>query len=160
MATITAPSHRRISSIRPNLTSSASVSDNTSTSPHTPVRAISAQYGSPTALRAEDECVVLDIGSRYLRCGFAGEAAPRAVLGYGPEEQRRVGDYRRWAVGYDADWRKRPQGKQWGESHELWRPDVRGLDLGLVADKLERAIREAFTKFVGHPPGMLNGSSS
>jgi hypothetical protein len=28
----------------------------------------------------------------------------------------------------------------------LWQYDVREVDLGLVGDKLERALREAFTK--------------
>ena len=37
----------------------------------------------------------------------------------------------------------------WGEGYELWKPDLRGLDMGLVGDKLDRAIREAFTKSVG-----------
>ena len=34
----------------------------------------------------------------------------------------------------------------WGADHELWRMDVRGLDMGLVGDKIERAVREAITK--------------
>jgi hypothetical protein len=34
----------------------------------------------------------------------------------------------------------------WGKDHELWQYDVRGVDLGLVGDKIERALREAFTK--------------
>jgi hypothetical protein len=92
---------------------------------------------------------VIELGARYFRAGFAGDAVPKAVLDYGPEEQRRAGDYRRWDVGYEKEWRKRIQGREWGESYELWRPDLRGLDLGLIGDKIDRALREAFTKSVG-----------
>lgn len=54
-------------------------------------------------------------------------------------------------VGYDKSWRERANtGRGWGEEHELWRIDTRGLDLGLVGDKVERAMREAITKFVLH----------
>ena len=42
--------------------------------------------------------------------------------------------------------RKRQRIARWGEDHELWRMDVRGLDMGLVGDKIERAVREAITK--------------
>lgn len=42
--------------------------------------------------------------------------------------------------------RKRRRVDCWGDDHELWRMDVRGLDTGLVGDKIERAVREAVTK--------------
>ena len=42
--------------------------------------------------------------------------------------------------------RKRQRIDLWGEDHELWRMDVRGLDMGLVGDKIERAVRQAITK--------------
>ena len=90
--------------------------------------------------------MVIELGSRYLRAGFAGDAVPKAVIDFGPEERRRAGDYRKWETGYDKNWRKRIQGKEWGESHELWKLDLRTVDLGLVGDKIERAIREAFNK--------------
>jgi hypothetical protein len=89
------------------------------------------------------------LGARYLRAGFAGDAVPKAVLDFGPEEQRRAGDLRRWETDYDGSRQKNIYDKSWGESYELWRPDLRGLDLGLVGDKIERAIREAYTKSVG-----------
>jgi hypothetical protein len=73
------------------------------------------------------------------------------VIGFGPEEQRRAGDYRKWQVGHDADWRMRAQGRDWGEAHELWKLDLRGINLGLVGDKIERALREAFTKYIIEP---------
>ena len=65
---------------------------------------------------------------------------------FGPEESRRVGDYRRWMPGFGERKRKRQRFDVWGDDHELWRMDVRGLDMGLVGDKIERAVREAVTK--------------
>jgi actin-related protein len=97
-------------------------------------------------LRAEEDYVVIEIGSRFLRAGFAGDAFPKAVIEFGLEQQRRAGDYRRWQAGYESDWRKRFRGRRWGESYELWKLDLRDADLGLVGDKIERALREAFTK--------------
>jgi hypothetical protein len=73
---------------------------------------------------------------------------PKAVVDFGPEEQRRAGDYRKWQTGYEKEWRMRVQGKEWGEAYELWKMDLRNVDLGLVGDKIERAAREAFTKSV------------
>jgi hypothetical protein len=144
MASTSGPTHRSVANIRPQ----ASATTGSPASPHTPIRTISSTYGSPSALRAEEDCVVIELGSRHLRAGFSGDATPRAVLNFGPEEQRRPGDSRRWAPDYDKHWRGRMQGRGWGEAHELWRADFRGLDLDLVGDKIERAIREAFTKSV------------
>lgn len=75
---------------------------------------------------------------------------PKAVIGFGPDTQRRAGDYRQWQLGHEADWRQRVSGKAWGEEHELWKPDLRHVDLGLVGDRIERAMREAVTKYVAH----------
>lgn len=136
--------HRNVASIR----SPPSNNPAAPTSPHTPLRNISSAFGSPSALRAEEETVIIELGSRYLRAGFAGDALPKAVINFGPEEQRRAGDYRRWGVDYDKSAGKNLQGKSWGEAWELWTLDVRGLDLGLVGDKLDRAVRDAFTKSV------------
>lgn len=144
MSSTSGPAHRNVASIRPQPgANSASPS-----SPHTPLRTISSAYGSPSALRAEEDCVVVELGSRYLKAGFAGDAIPKAVLDFGPEQQRRPGDYRRWEVDYDKSWRSRIKGNRWGEAYELWDLDLRDVDLGLVEDKIERALREAFTKSV------------
>ncbi|KAJ9643421.1 hypothetical protein H2199_004100 [Coniosporium tulheliwenetii] len=124
-------------------------------SPHTPVgqRSLSSIYGSPSSsYRSDDDTVVLEIGARYLRAGFAGESSPRCILNFGPDEQRRVGDYRQWDPEYSRKRRKRKKGQEWGQEHELWRMDLRDLDLGLVTDKLERAVRE-----VQHKHVMLDG---
>lgn len=132
------PSHRNVASIRPPPLSS----------PHTPTRNISASFGSPSTLRAEEDVLIIELGARYLRAGFACDSSPKAVVDFGPETQRRPGDYRRWDLGYDKLWRDRLSGKRWGEAYELWRPDLRELNLGLVGDRVERAMREVFTQSV------------
>jgi actin-related protein len=141
MSAPSGPAHRSVANIR----SPASGNPGAPASPHTPVRTISSTFGSPSSLRAEEDIVILELGSRYLRAGFAGDAVPKAAIDFGPEEQRRAGDYSRWEVGFV---RGRREEKSWGEAHELWRPDLRGLDLGLVGDKIDRAVRDAFTKSV------------
>lgn len=84
----------------------------------------------------------MQLGSRFIRAGFAGEAAPKATLECGPNEQRRAGDYRQWT----EDVRSQEQTHSWAAEREIWRQDLRDVDLGLVQDKLERTLREAFTK--------------
>jgi hypothetical protein len=137
--------HRAVSGLR----SPTSTHPGAPAAPSTPTRNISSAFGSPSALRAEEDVVILEIGSRYLRAGLAGDSIPKAVIDFGPDEQKRAGDYRRWEIDYKKSWRERAQGQTWGEAHELWRPDLRGLDLGLVGDKIDRAVREVFTKLVG-----------
>lgn len=137
--------HRAVSGLR----SPTSALPGAPAAPSTPTRNISSAFGSPSALRAEEDVVILEIGSRYLRAGLAGDSVPKAVVEFGPDEQKRAGDYRRWEIDYKKSWRERAQGKTWGEPYELWRPDLRGLDLGLVGDKIDRAVREVFTKLVG-----------
>ena len=133
---------------RPSATATAS-SITQATSPHTPLtRSISASlYGSPSAaFRVDDvNLVIFEIGSRFLRVGFAGESAPRHVLSYSPEQQRRVGDYRPYAMGYDSRQRRRKTGEDWAYEYELWQPDVRNQDLNLLGDRMERLIREIET---------------
>ncbi|KAI9764445.1 MAG: hypothetical protein M1840_008468 [Geoglossum simile] len=119
-------------------------------SPHTPKRAISttSAFSSPAGTRDHDESMVFEFGSRFFRAGFSNETAPRCVLGYGPDEQRRVGDYRKWTECYESNWGKRKRGRDWGEAHELWRMDLRGVDLGLIGDKIERVVRDAYQKYL------------
>ncbi len=118
--------------------------------PSTPLRPIPSNFGSPSSLRAEEDLIVVEFGTRKLHVGFAGDAVPRGSIWFGPEQQRRVGDFRAWQTDYPNDWRKRAgaSGSQWGRDHELWQSDVRQVDLGLVSDKIERALREAYTKYV------------
>ncbi|MCJ1408756.1 hypothetical protein MMC19_002832 [Ptychographa xylographoides] len=37
---------------------------------------------------------------------------------------------------------------EWSQAHELYQPDIRTLDLGLFEDKLERAVRTAYTEYL------------
>ena len=132
------------SSIRPGL----SHLQQDPNSPHTPQRTFSSAFSSPSiSYRNEEESLVFEFGSRHLSAGFAGETSPKCTLGFGPEESRRVGDYGRWLPGYKRIVRKQKE-EDWGREHELWRMDLREVDLGLVKDKIERAVREVYTKYL------------
>ncbi|KAF7533242.1 hypothetical protein G7Z17_g13543 [Cylindrodendrum hubeiense] len=110
--------------------------------PHTPNRNIASAYGSPSTIRADDDVVVLELGSRHIRAGFAGDSSPKATRQCGPEDQRRVGDFRSWQAP------RRHAGLDWAPEHEFWRYDLRDVDLGLCQDNLERVVRDAFTKYL------------
>ncbi|KIH91463.1 hypothetical protein SPBR_01445 [Sporothrix brasiliensis 5110] len=116
--------------------------------PHTPVRTTPSAFSSPSALRAEEETIVIEVGARYLRIGLAGDVVCRGTVAFGPDQQRRVGDLRVWQEDYQYDWRRAGEdgaGRTWDTAYELWQMDVRNIDAGLISDKLERALREAFT---------------
>ncbi|OAA67880.1 actin-related protein [Niveomyces insectorum RCEF 264] len=99
--------------------------------PRTPLRTTPSAFASPSTVRAEEETIVIEVGARQLRVGLAGDAVYRGTVAFGPEQQRRVGDLRIWQGG-----RRRQH------------LDVRRVDTGLVADKLERALRDAFTRYL------------
>ncbi|KAF2832479.1 actin-related protein-like protein RO7 [Ophiobolus disseminans] len=141
---VSASLNRSVRGATPRLADLASTPE----SPRTPLgRSTSYGFGSPGAsFRTEDEYVVIEIGSRFVRCGFPGESAPRCTLPFGPDEQRRAGDYRQWDPDYGHQRRKRKRGQEWGQEHELYRMDLSRVDLGLVEDKFERAMREAYNK--------------
>lgn len=121
-------------------------------SPRTPLlgRSISSQFGTPGSFRAEqEEHVIYELGARHLSAGLAGESRPRCVMKFGPESGRRVGDYR----SYDPEYARTRRGgrvvaESWGADHELYRSDTRTLDLGLVEDKLERAVRQVHADYL------------
>lgn len=116
---------------------------------HSPFTSTSSPGSS---FRQEEDSVILEIGSRWLRAGFEGNSTPMCTVGFGPEEARRVGDYRGWIRSGSQDAQKgkiRPTNvEEWSKHHELWRRDIRGLDIGLFEDKLERAIRELYNKYL------------
>ncbi|KAK5635264.1 hypothetical protein RRF57_010976 [Xylaria bambusicola] len=113
--------------------------------PQTPARPISSTFGSPSSSsRIDDDPIVIELGSRKLRIGFAGDAAPKRIVAFGPDQQRRTGDFRVWEPDFASRWRSRASGKPWGADYELWSLETRGQDLGLVGDKLERELRDAF----------------
>jgi hypothetical protein len=149
-STATTLPHRALSSIRAGGTTNAP-GGGSPASPSTPLRHIHSAFGSPSSLRAEDEVVVVEFGTRSLKVGFVGDPVPRGFVTFGPEQSRRVGDFRAWQSDSQDDWRKRATGKDWGRDYELWKFDVRGLDLGLVGDRVERGLREAFTKYFSLP---------
>ncbi len=118
-------------------------------SPHTPQRNYSSTFNSPSASYIrEDEPILFELGARHLTTGFAGDSAPRCTLRFGPEKSRRVGDYRRWLPGYEDQPKRKKVPYSWGEDHELWRMDLGDVDLALVEDKIERAAREAHSKYL------------
>lgn len=128
--------HRSVASIR----SAPAQGSSSPSTPHTPPRPISTNYGSPSTVRADDDIIVIELGSRFVKVGFAGDSLPKATLQCGLEQQRRVGDFRAWGN------EKKTPGQAWNEEFEIWRYDLREVDLGLVHDKLDRLLREAFTK--------------
>ncbi|KAI1325635.1 actin-domain-containing protein [Xylariaceae sp. FL0255] len=130
--------HRTVSSIR----------GQSATTPQTPSRPISSSFGSPSSLRADDEVIVIELGSRKLRLGFGGDVAPKRIVTFSPEQHRRAGDFRAWDIDFKSDWRKRASGKKWGADYELWQLDTREQDLGLVEDKLERELRDAYFRWL------------
>ncbi|KAF2249916.1 actin-like ATPase domain-containing protein [Trematosphaeria pertusa] len=142
---VSASLSRSIRGTTPRLADLASTPE----SPRTPLlRSTSSLFGSPGgSFRTEDEYVVLEIGSRFVRGGFPGESTPRCTLSFGLEEQRRMGDYRQWDPEYGHKRRKRKRGEEWGQDYELYRLDLAQVDLGLVEDKFERAMREAYNKY-------------
>lgn len=134
------------SSIRPGL-STIQQASTLPGSPHTPQRTISSTFSSPSAsFRAEEEPLVFEFGTRHFSAGIAGESAPRCTLGFGPEGARRVGDYRPWQSDYKRRIGASTTEEHWGQEYGLWRMDLRAMDLGLVDDKIERAVREAYMK--------------
>ncbi|KAK3699287.1 hypothetical protein LTR37_016530 [Vermiconidia calcicola] len=125
---------------------SASVLPN---SPRTPQlgRSISGAFGSPGSFRTEqEEHVVYELGARHFSAGFAGESRARCVLHFTPDMALRAGDWRSCEPGYERRRRKVRREEDWGQEFELYRCDLRTLDLGLVGDKLERIVRTAHTE--------------
>ncbi len=134
---------RSSGSIRPPLLHSGSPA-----SPRTPHRTLSSSsFSSPTVGgKGEDDPLILEFGARFLRAGFARDAAPICSLGYGPSEQQRAGNYQYWEPGFKRSPRK--FNKRWTDPYELWPLDLRAVNLGLVEDKVERAVRTVFTRWV------------
>lgn len=131
------------SAVRPSLRD-----NRTTSSPHTPTRftSIGSNFSSPgSTYRQEEDAIIIELGSRYLRAGFEGDSGPQCVIPFTKESSRRVGDYRAYAPGY----RPSPASfEAWAKENELWRQDLGDVDLGLVEDKLERTVREVYNKYL------------
>lgn len=141
------------STIRQSIRSSRPPATN---SPHTPQqRHIVSPFtstSSGSSFRHEEDAVIIELGSRWLRAGSEGDSKPVCAIRFGPEESRRVGDYRSWVKANQPG--SSPTEKafqdldEWSEDYELWRMDIRNLDVGLFEDKVERAIRDVYNKYL------------
>ncbi|KAH8677721.1 hypothetical protein BX600DRAFT_431052 [Xylariales sp. PMI_506] len=135
--------HRNVASMR------TSTREGASAGPQTPIRSLPATLlGSPSAGRVEEDAVIIELGCRHVRVGFAGDSAPKRTLAFDPEQERRTGDLRAWRPGYNDNWRARALGRTWNHGYELWQLDVGGQDLVLVGDRIERGLRDAFARYL------------
>ncbi|KAL2855338.1 hypothetical protein BJY01DRAFT_10585 [Aspergillus pseudoustus] len=125
--------------------------------PHTPQHQLRsnnnsfASNSSGSTYRVEEDAVIFELGSRWLRAGFEGESEPKCIVGFGPEESRRVGDYRGWLRGTAAEQEtpvRLATPDEWSRPYELWKMNLRDVDLGLVEDKIERSVRETYNKYL------------
>ncbi|KAF9893138.1 hypothetical protein FE257_012549 [Aspergillus nanangensis] len=142
---------------KPTFTS-MSVRHSQSGRPSTPQNQLRSQHSSfpstssaGSSFRGEEDTIIFELGSRWLRAGLEGDSTPMCVVGTGPEDSRRVGDYRGWLRGDATSGKSYPQSatpEEWTDSYELWKMDLRDVDLGLVEDKLERMVREAYNKYL------------
>ncbi|KAL4897308.1 actin-like ATPase domain-containing protein [Aspergillus ambiguus] len=108
-----------------------------------------ASTSSAGSFRGEEDAIIFEFGSRWLRAGFEGDSTPVCVVGCGPEDCRRAGDYRGWVMGPSNGDVAPPtlaRPEEWTGAYELWKMDLRDVDLGLVEDKIERMIRETYNK--------------
>lgn len=135
-----APAHRTVASIR-----TPHIASGTAANPSTPTRVVSGNYGSPSSLRAEEDTVVIELSVRYVRVGFAGDSAPKATVSFDSKLGRRAGDFRDVLPGRSAEDKG---AKSWRGNYELWRDDLRDVDLGLASDMIATAVRDAYTKYV------------
>ncbi|RHZ49449.1 putative actin-related protein RO7 [Aspergillus thermomutatus] len=125
-------------------------------SPHTPqhqLRSNNSSFASTgsgaSSFRGEEDAIIFELGSRWLRAGFEGESRPICVVGYGPEDSRRAGDYRGWLKGINNITSSRAvKADEWAGAYELWKMDLRDVDLGLIEDKIERVFRETYNKYL------------
>ena len=116
----------------------------TPASPHTPLltRSLSNQLASPGAsYRTDDDTLLYELDSRSFRAGFAGDSAPRCIIPFGPDQLRRLNDFTATSTSLRAE-------NDWAKDWELWDLDIRNMNLGLIEDKIERAIRTAHTNYL------------
>lgn len=117
--------------------------------PRTPDRTTSSSlpYSSPSFVeRSADDPVILEVGARFVRAGFAGDSSPPYRVDFGASEQLRAGDYRQWEYDLEGQLLDRRRRRQEIEAYELWRMDLRTVDLGLIEDRIERAVRHLYTR--------------
>jgi Actin len=128
------------SAIRPGLRENRTLSG----SPHTPSRFISSNYSSPGSnFRQEEDAVIFELTPRQILAGFEGESSPQCIVNFSPENAGRMGDYNSWLPGYTKVGTNLVDE---ATKHELWLNDVKDVDLGLLEDRIERAVREVYNK--------------
>ncbi|KAH0605902.1 uncharacterized protein H6S33_004359 [Morchella sextelata] len=103
----------------------------------TPAR--QAQLSSSSYSHHTEDPLIFEIGSRLLRAGFAGESAPRCVLEWSNE----VFWCREGIV-----WTGGASNRDEDGRGELWRGDLRSVELGVVEDVVERGVRMAYNKYL------------
>jgi len=106
------------------------------------------RYQPASSLHAPEDLLVLEIGSRLLRAGFANEASPRCQLAWNDSVRWRSGDRIVSALvgrrqGGSAIWDLNFALR--GESGESVDKLLR-RQLGLVQDLVERGLRLAYNK--------------
>ncbi|CAL5867459.1 uncharacterized protein PFLUO_LOCUS1678 [Penicillium psychrofluorescens] len=142
---------RTTATVSSGLRQSQTVRPSPPQTPQQQLRSGSFTSTSPgSSFRNEDDAIIFEIGARWLRAGFEGNGTPMCVLGIGPEESRRAGDYRGWIEGKaDAAPPSHPvNAEDWTRTYELWRPNLRDVDLGLVEDKIERLFRDTYNQYL------------
>ena len=116
-----------------------------------PARYISSNYSTPgSTYGKEEDAVIIELSPRYLKAGIEGESHPQCRYDFKPAAAKRVGDYRQWLPSYT---KPRESLDTWGEGYELWRNDLKDIDLGLLGDKMERAVQEVYNKHLLVDPG-------
>ena len=114
---------------------------------------VSSSNPGSASFRNEEDSIIVEFGSRWLRAGYEGDSSPMCAVGFGPEQSRRAGDYRDWLQGNLSDSPASQQqqsrdAEDWVRDYELWRMNLREVDLGLVEDKIERAFRDVYNKYL------------
>lgn len=129
---------------KPDLRRGLSKSENETAPVTPPARYISSNYSTPgSTYGKEDDAVILELSPRCIKAGIEGESHPQIRYDFKPEKSVRLGDYRQHLPGYTKA--EEPL-ETWGAGYELWKNDLRDFDLGLLGDKLERAVREIYYK--------------
>lgn len=67
-------------------------------------------------------------------------------FGYHLGDGRRVGDFREFSQKPDKKLPRDKDDERWSEPHELYGANVKDLDLALMSDRLERAVRQIHTE--------------
>ncbi|KAK5095187.1 hypothetical protein LTR70_003655 [Exophiala xenobiotica] len=121
-----------------------STSENAATPVTPPARYISSSFSTPgSTYGKEEDAVIIELSQRCLKAGIEGESHPQCRYDFKPTNAKRLGDYRQWLPSYT---KPRESLDGWGEGYALWENDLKDFDLGLLGDKLERAVQEVYNK--------------